>query len=203
MDIKLVIFDLDGVLVDACEWHKDALNEALLEVAGFKIEDEEHESTFNGIPTRKKLDILTNQKRLKPENHHMVYNIKQKKTVEVIEKFALPRREKVDLINYIKSRNIPVACFTNSISETATLMLDKTGVLNSLDFLLTNEDVGEPKPSPEGYIKTMENFNVKPSNTLIVEDSQKGVQAARDAGANVMVVKNPDYVNIDLLEKYL
>ena len=49
----------------------------------------------------------------------------------------------------------------------------------------------------------MENFNVIPSNTLIVEDSQKGVQAARDGGANVMVVKNPDYVNIDLLKKYL
>ena len=56
---KLVIFDLDGVLVDACEWHRIALNEALKKACDYEISLEDHYSTFNGIPTRVKLEKLT------------------------------------------------------------------------------------------------------------------------------------------------
>ena len=62
--IKGILYDLDGVLVDATEWHYESLNNALKEVVGFIIKREEHISTFNGIPTIKKLEILHNQGRL-------------------------------------------------------------------------------------------------------------------------------------------
>jgi beta-phosphoglucomutase len=52
--IKAILYDLDGVLVDTTEWHYDALNEALMEVAGFTIERNEHLNIFNGLPTKKK-----------------------------------------------------------------------------------------------------------------------------------------------------
>ena len=54
--LKMIIFDMDGVLVDACGWHKDALNEALEEVADFRLTEEEHEKHFNGLPTMVKLE---------------------------------------------------------------------------------------------------------------------------------------------------
>ena len=82
----LIIFDLDGVLVDACEWHKDALNDALREVAGFEISEEEHKSTFNGLPTRVKLNMLTQANRLSQDVHDEVYRVKQEKTLEIIGK---------------------------------------------------------------------------------------------------------------------
>ena len=69
----LIIFDLDGVLVDACEWHKIALNEALKEVAGFEIGEEEHKSTFNGLPTKVKLKMLTDSNRLTSDLHEKIY----------------------------------------------------------------------------------------------------------------------------------
>ena len=53
--IKAILYDLDGVLVDATEWHYESLNIALKEIAGFIIERSEHVSTFNGIPTKKKM----------------------------------------------------------------------------------------------------------------------------------------------------
>ena len=62
--IKALLYDLDGVLVDATEWHYESLNEALEEVAGFIIERSEHVTTFNGIPTNTKLEILEKQGRL-------------------------------------------------------------------------------------------------------------------------------------------
>ena len=59
MDVQMVIFDLDGVLVDACEWHRAALNEALREVCNYEISLEDHYNKFNGLPTKVKLDALT------------------------------------------------------------------------------------------------------------------------------------------------
>ena len=200
---KLVIFDLDGVLVDACDWHRDALNEALLEVSNTSIEEKEHVSTFNGIPTRKKLEILIGQKRVKESELERIYDLKQEKTIQIIQQKAQKRKEKIELITELKRRGFVVACFTNSIRETANLMLSKTGVLDLFELVVTNQDVSSPKPNPEGYIKVMKHFKVSKEETCIIEDSPKGIEAAEQSGAQVIVVKNPDDVNLSLIERIL
>lgn len=200
---KLVIFDLDGVLVDACDWHRDALNEALFEVSNTSINEKEHVSTFNGIPTRKKLEILIDQKRVKESDLERIYELKQEKTIQIIQKKAQKRKEKIELITELKRRGFVVACFTNSIRETANLMLSKTGVLDLFELVVTNQDVSSPKPSPEGYIKVMKYFEISKEETCIIEDSPKGIEAAEQSGAQVIVVKNPDDVNLSLIERII
>ena len=155
---KLVVFDLDGVLVDACEWHRAALNQALKEICDYEISLEDHYSTFNGIPTKVKLQKLTKMGVLKEADHQKVYDRKQKVTIETIEKSAVYRREKVEMIYELRLRGYHIACFTNSIRQTAILMLDKTGVLEHLDYLVTNEDVENSKPAPDGYLFLIEKF---------------------------------------------
>ena len=71
-DAKLVIFDLDGVLVDACEWHKDALNNALERVCNYKITEKDHKEVFNGIPTRIKLNILSERGIVDTKEHVLI-----------------------------------------------------------------------------------------------------------------------------------
>jgi len=200
---KLVIFDLDGVLVDACDWHRDALNEALLEVSNTSIGEKEHVSTFNGIPTRKKLEILIDQKRVKESDLERIYDLKQEKTVQIIQQKAQKRKEKIELITELKRKGFIVACFTNSIRETASLMLSKTGIIDLFELVLTNQDVSSPKPSPEGYVKVMKHFEVSKEETCIIEDSPKGIEAAKQSGAQVIVVKNPGDVNLNLIERIL
>ena len=56
--IKAIFFDLDGVLVDACDWHYHSLNDALEHFKGFKISYSDHLDKYNGLPTSVKLDIL-------------------------------------------------------------------------------------------------------------------------------------------------
>tara|TARA_Y100000296_G_scaffold81447_1_gene108629 strand:+ start:3210 stop:3821 length:612 start_codon:yes stop_codon:yes gene_type:complete len=200
---KLIIFDLDGVLVDACEWHRVALNEALKEVCNYEISLEEHYSTFNGTPTKVKLQKLTEMGILAPGQHQEVYNRKQELTVETIRKNAAHRKEKVDMIEELKQNGYSIACYTNSIRNTAILMLQKTGVLEHLDYLLTNQDVKKNKPDPEGYLFLVKKFNVQKNDVIIVEDSPKGRAAARASGCNVIEVENPDEVNIELFREYL
>ena len=197
----LVIFDLDGVLVDACEWHRIALNEALKDVGSQEISLSDHYGIFNGIPTRVKLEKLTKLGLLDEELHQEVYDLKQSKTVEIIENHAHKREEKIQMIQGLKKQGHTVACFTNSIRMTAEMMLKKTGILDMFDKVITNQDVEVPKPDPEGYLACMDFFNKSTLETLIVEDSPKGIEAANRSGAHVLVVKNPDEVNLERVQK--
>tara|TARA_R100001591_G_scaffold113747_1_gene127302 strand:+ start:1325 stop:1936 length:612 start_codon:yes stop_codon:yes gene_type:complete len=202
MHNKLFIFDLDGVLVEACDWHRDALNLALSEVSNVKINQEEHITTFNGIPTKQKLKILTKQGRVALSDHPVINELKQQKTIEIISSEAQVRQEKIDMIRHIKLNNHKVCCYTNSIRKTAELMLEKTGILSLFDEVLTNQDVSEPKPSPEGYNYLINKYGFKPCDTYIIEDSPKGIQAAKSSGANVIEVLNADDVDINTIRSY-
>ena len=192
---RLIIFDLDGVLVDACDWHKDALNEALQEVAGFKISQADHESTYNGLPTRTKLKMLTDNGLVTEDLHEAVYEAKQRKTIEIIKNTSKKSQEKIDMVCRLKEEGYWVACYTNSIRETAELMLESIGVLDHLHVLVTNQDVTSPKPSPEGYRKVMERFSVPSDRTIIVEDSIRGLEAAWSTGAQVIKVPHDENHN--------
>lgn len=201
--LKLVIFDLDGVLVDACEWHRVALNEALQEICQYEISLEDHYNTFNGIPTKVKLNTLSELGVLSEAQHTAVYECKQAKTIEIINREAPLRQEKIDLLIWLRDAGLPIACFTNSIRETAMLMLQKTGIIEYFDYILTNEDVSLAKPHPEGYLHVLEYFNVSPQSTLIVEDSPKGLEAAYASGCKVLKVGNPDDVTVASLKEFI
>ena len=200
---KLVIFDLDGVLVDACDWHKEALNGALREVCDYEIGEVEHNETFNGIPTRVKLKILSEMGIVDKKDHKLINDLKQKETIKLIETKATPQKDKVELIEHILEKDYFLACYTNSIKETAFLMLHKSGILNKFHYVLTNEDVSRPKPHSEGYNFLMRYFDVEPKNCFIIEDSPKGLEAAFGSGATVIAVKNPSEVNVKNLARWL
>ena len=113
--IKLVIFDLDGVLVDARELHYEALNEALADVdPKYVVNRAEHLSTYDGLSTTKKLGMLTQQKGLPEELHNAVWNLKQKKTIEIIDAFG-PDRRIIRILKRLKGDGYTIACATNSI----------------------------------------------------------------------------------------
>lgn len=201
--IKLVIFDMDGVLVDACEWHRVALNDALRQVCEYEIPLQDHYSEFNGLPTKVKLNKLEQKGIINKDSFELIEKLKQEKTIEAINRLAFVRKEKIEIMKYLKQKNIKIACYTNSIRKTAELMLEKTGVLSYFDLLVTNQDVRSPKPDPEGYIYCMDYFQSKPENTIIIEDSPRGIEAAEKSGALCIKVKNPDEVVLKILENIL
>lgn len=201
--MKLVIFDMDGVLVDGCEWHRVALNDALLEVCNYEIPLDEHYQIYNGLPTKVKLQKLSEKGVIDSSQIDFIEKLKQEKTESAILRNAVLRKEKVELLEHLRSKGVKVACFTNSIRYNAELMLRLTGILELFDLLVTNQDVTKPKPDPEGYLTCMKSLGVDSQDCLIIEDSPKGVQAAQASGANVLVVKGPEEVTVDLIRSII
>tara|TARA_Y100001938_G_scaffold142545_1_gene213991 strand:- start:1351 stop:2739 length:1389 start_codon:yes stop_codon:yes gene_type:complete len=198
--IKLVVFDLDGVLVDARELHYEALNEALADVdEKYIIGREEHLSTFDGLSTTKKLQMLTKMKHLPQDLHNAVWKLKQQKTTKIIDNFSIDRRI-VHLLKKLKAEGYTLACATNSIRETAKLQLIRRGFFEHIDFMYSNQDVNKPKPSAEIYMRCMLRVGVEPDETLIVEDSHHGRKAALRSGAHLCGVKNSSDVTYEKIK---
>ena len=187
---NLIIFDLDGVLIDSREMHYDALNCALKKVnPEYIISREEHLSLYDGLPTSRKLSILTEEKNLPQEKHNQIWEDKQKATLEI---FSNLEHDYV-LIHYfqkLKNKGYQVAVASNSIRNTIKLVLLKLGVLEFVDYYVSNEDVVKNKPFPEMYWKCMVACNAIPKTTVIFEDSHIGRQGAIDSGSHLIAIEN-------------
>jgi HAD superfamily hydrolase (TIGR01509 family) len=198
MKIKAVLFDLDGVLVDATEWHYGALNRAL-GLFGYNISRYEHLTTYNGLPTRKKLEMLSVEKNFPRGLHTLANRIKQKYTREEILRNCMPVFEKEFMIHQLKREGYQLACCSNSIRDSVELMLRGAGLLELFDFIASNEDVKNPKPDPEMYLRTFERLRLKPGECLIVEDAGHGIEAAKRSGGHLCQVtgfNDVDYARV-------
>lgn len=104
---------------------------------------------------------------------------KQMITLDIIKRNANIMPEKVEMHEYLKSMGIKIACVTNSIALTARTMLELTGQMKYMDALVTNEMVERNKPYPDCYNLAIDRLEVNPLNCICVEDSPKGIQAAK------------------------
>ena len=194
--IKLIIFDLDGVLVEAKNIHFDALNEAL--PTECKIEWNEHLSKYDGLKTNQKLEMLTKDKGLHPNTYEHVWELKQKITLEKLQNLQ-HSNQLIFCMKELISHGYKLACCSNSIRKTVLTVLSKLGIIEYFDLIISNEDVKNSKPHPEMYWKAMSMMGYLPEETLIVEDSPYGLLAASRSKANVMRVGSPKevtYINV-------
>ncbi len=193
--IKAVIFDMDGVLIDAKEWHYEALNRALLQ-HNFSINRLDHETIYDGLPTRKKLEILSQSEGLPRHLHSEINRLKQQFTLELINEYCRPCAEHITAFNALKKMNYKLAVASNSIRHTVELMMEKSKLNIFLDAIFSSSDVIHPKPHPEIYLTTITKLNLAPSECLVLEDHKKGIEAAEAAGAHVLVVKKTSDVTL-------
>jgi beta-phosphoglucomutase len=187
--IRAVIFDMDGVLIDAKEWHYEALNRAL-GLFEFHINRYEHLVTFDGLPTRDKLAMLTKDRGLPLGLHDVINNLKQKYTMEIVHRECKPMFQHEYALSKLKARGYKLALASNSVRNSVEVMMKKSGLDRFLDAMVSNEDVKKGKPDPEMYLKATELLGLNPAECLVVEDNENGIKAARDAGCHVMVVRD-------------
>ena len=196
MTIKAVIFDMDGVLIEAKDWHYDSLNQAL-ELFGYRIERHEHLTTYDGLPTKVKLQRLSVEKNLPSYLHDFINEMKQQYTMEIINNRCRPRFNHEYALSRLKAEGYKLAVASNSIRNTVDVMMDKACLKEYLEFFLSNQDVKKGKPDPEIYTTAIQRLGLRPEECLIVEDNENGIKAALASGAHLLAVKEVDDVNYD------
>lgn len=200
--IKAVIFDMDGVLIDAKEWHYEALNKAL-KLFGYEISRYDHLVTYDGLPTSQKLEMLSMERGMPKKLHRFINDLKQQYTVDKIFTDCHPLFVHEYALSNLKADRYHLAVASNSIRNTVDLMMQKSNLLPYLDFFLSNQDVKKGKPDPEIYQVAIAKLGLKPEECLVVEDNKNGIQAAKAAKAHVMEVTTVYDVNLENIRHHI
>ena len=185
---------MDGVLIEAKDWHYLALNRALA-LFGAEISRYDHVVTYDGLPTKKKLEMLSEERGLPLLLHDFINLLKQQYTTEIVYTHCKPRFQHEYLLSRLKQENYKLAVASNSIRETVRIMMQQSALLGYLDFFLSNQDVTKGKPDPEIYLKAIHLLGLSPKECLIVEDNEKGIKAAKASGAHLLEVADVEEVN--------
>lgn len=185
--IKAVLFDMDGVLIDAKDWHYEALNKAL-GLFGMEISRYDHLSSFDGLPTKVKLQKLSKRFFLPESLHSFINEVKQSYTVEMVHQRCHPMFQHEYALSKLHQQGYKIAVCSNSVRKTIELMMDKAELMPYIDLIVSNEDVVKPKPDPEMYLTTMKKFGLKSEECVVVEDNPNGIQAGKASGAYVLEV---------------
>lgn len=180
---------MDGVLVDAKDWHYRALNKALKDY-GHEISTEDHISLYDGLPTREKLKIMSERISLDLSLHEEIFKLKQDYTKEEIKKNCEPSPQHISAVSKLKIDGYHIALASNSTRESIKLLMQKSNLLDFFEFYLSNEDVSKAKPDPEIYNVAIKKLGLNPSECLILEDNENGIQAAIASGAHLLKIKN-------------
>lgn len=194
---KLVIFDLDGVLIDSRDIHYHALNGALRRIdRKYEITYQEHLSKYDGLSTAKKLSMLTEEKGLPEVLHKYIWDAKQQETIVILQQFD-QNFEAQKIFAWLRSNGWKIAVASNSIRDTIRVALNSLGLLALVDYVVSNEDVKHPKPYPEMYWKCMVTLDAHPRDTIIVEDSHVGREGAKASGAKLYPIKDATDLNFE------
>jgi HAD superfamily hydrolase (TIGR01509 family) len=196
--IKAVIFDMDGVLIEAKDWHYEALNRAL-RLFGFEISRCDHLTTFDGLPTKRKLQMLTVERGLPMALHDFINEMKQRYTMEIVHAQCKPRFNHEYALARLQQEGYRLAVCSNSIRSTIEVMMRHAALDGYLSFTISNQDVQRAKPDPEMYSTAIARLGLAPSECLVVEDNENGIRAALGAGAHVLEVRDPDDVTFEAI----
>jgi HAD superfamily hydrolase (TIGR01509 family) len=196
--IRAIFFDLDGVLLDAKEWHYKALNDALIQLGYNPITEEDHKNKFDGLPTKVKLNKLGfNTKEIEKIN-----TLKQNLTLNLIKENFKQNLDTLNALKILRNCGYLMALCTNSVRSTVDLFLEVSDYKWYFDVVISNQDVSKPKPSPEIYERACEKLGLHPNDVLVLEDNEYGIKAATSAGCHVLIIENGTKdVNIRNIEK--
>ena len=198
--IKAILFDMDGVLIDAKDWHYESLNQAL-SLFGMEISRYDHLLTYDGLPTKRKLEMLTLERGLPKSLHQFINDLKQEFTFQLGYAKCKPTFNHQYALSHLRTAGFKIVVCSNSIRKTMDVFLERAAIIGYLDFYISNQDVKEPKPHPEIYLEAMNRLGLKPEECLILEDNENGIKAAKNSGGHLLIVKDVNDVNLENINK--
>lgn len=198
--IKAILFDMDGVLIDAKDWHYEALNKAL-SLFGMEISRYDHLVTYDGLPTIRKLQMLSLERGLPSKLHEFINGMKQQYTMEIVYSKCKPVYHHEYALAKLQKDGYRLAVCSNSVRSTIETMMNQANLKKYLEFFISAQDVPSGKPDPAIYLESISRLGLAPQECLILEDNENGIKAALASGAHVMKISAVEDVNYQLIKQ--
>lgn len=192
LDIKLCVFDVDGVLIDSKLLHYSATAKALLSY-GYQYSQQEDDD-FGTIPTRCKLNNLADCGKINHKDIDIIWKLKEQYSQELFDTTVLGNFEVISLFKKLQCEGIKIILASNARQSFIERVVKFLGIMDYVEHILSAEFL-TPKPDPEIYLTAMKMMNVSPKETIIFEDSEVGKTAAYASGANVYEIESYDQLN--------
>ena len=193
---KLIIFDMDGVLLDSEPLYME-MNQRYFQQLGIHISRKEHES-FVGMSATKMWTHIKQKYQLAEDVPYLKEKEKQLKYEMLSNTKLSPSRGIVEFLKFLKQKEYRLAIASSSPRRNIDLIIKKIETQTFFDFIISGEEVERGKPEPDIFLKTAAAFNLRPGECIVVEDSTNGIKAAKAAGMLCIGYKNPTSGQQDL-----
>jgi 3-phosphoshikimate 1-carboxyvinyltransferase len=184
--VKAVIFDMDGVIVDSEEYHLRSYNLAFSEL-GLKLTENDFKNYF-GSSAREIVARIFEKHGIKKNNLEYA-RIKDEKYREIIKDEIAALPGVLEFISDLKKK-YKICVASSSARENVKLVLERLGLIESMEFFVSGDDVTRAKPSPEIYLKAIKKLGFSASECVVIEDADLGVEAAKEAGCGCVAITN-------------
>jgi len=201
-ELKAVLFDLDGVIVDTAKFHYLAWKK-LADQNGIYF-DEDINERLKGVSRLASLNIILEKsdKEYTDFEKEQMAEIKNNWYLEMIEQLkendVLP-----GVIDFLESlKNAGIKTSICSASKSAQFIIEKLNLLDYFDTIVGGGDVKNSKPDPEVFLIASERLAISPSCCLVFEDAYAGIEAGKAAGMKTLGIGDKNLlINADVVYK--
>jgi len=185
MNFKLIIFDLDGTLIDSMSVWRD-VDTKFFAKRNIPMPDDlfddmqSNNITGMAVHIKKRFSLTESPEEIINEWLTSV-EYAYKNTIEL-------KPNATELLNHIRSKNIKLAIGTSNERNLTSTILKRHNILDYFDSIVCGCDCENGKPAPDIFLKIAQNMNIAPADCLVVEDSILGVRAGKNAGMKVYAI---------------
>lgn len=185
-NIKAVIFDLDGTMLDNNPYHLAAWRQYLTNL-GIQISDEAYRKHINGRTNKDAIEYIYQRNMTSEEA--MVYTLEKEAVYRrIYQPFIQPVQGLTSLLEILEQHNLPMGIATSGIRINIDFMFDHIPIRKFFSAIINSEHITHGKPHPEIFLKTAEALHIPPESCLVFEDAAVGVKAAKAAGMKVVAL---------------
>lgn len=195
-EVKAILFDLDGVLVDSFDAWFHVFNDTLKQFGLKTITKSQFKKGF-GAPIEQ--DVRKYFKGKTIEEVKRVYNMKYKKWIKSVKLF----QQSISILKKLKKEKIKLGLITNSTRIITITILNHFDLKKYFDVIVTMDDVKRRKPAPDMVLKACKILKVKPQNTILTGDTKNDMLAGKKAGCITVGYKMKGDLKINKLNRVL